>query len=729
MRRIRLILSFLGFILIGFLNAQEFDPWKQHAEQRIDKNPDALFESYLDSASAAIAFAKQVDYLNKAIAAAENAGIKEDIVTGNYFLAKAYHEQGDTEYAKAHFEKAANILKEFDSDEKLLEPKLEAKIYYDAGINYSYQSNHPKALHYFTLTEKMSKQYGLDSLLAISLRQIGNVYYYLGELSKSSEYYHQSLEKSQAMGMHHAIASSLSNIGGNLDEMGRTDEAKEFYERGLKIAQQRNIPELVAIISNNMGVLYSGTEDYDKAIDNFNMALSYAVKNNDIIGKATYYNNIADVYLNKDDFERARDFAGRSMKFNEQIGNKEGLSTNYMIFSYLMTELKKYDSAWYYIRKLDTLAQEQPNPSIVQGYYSTLYNYYNQREEYEQALDTYIKLTDIYDSVRDAQNEEKIANLTAVTQERERQKENEILKEQKEQLKNSIYLIGVLSLLMISAVIYAFVVQRKATNRIKQQNEQLRNSKRELTHKNAELNQSRKMLEQVNKDRNQLFSIISHDLRSPFNSLLGFSEMLIEETEDEDADRESIVMMSQNIYASSMQLFELIQNLLEWANKERGKIEFHPEEIILHRVAQDNIKLARQSAQLKEVKIHNQIDKHVMIEGDINMLNTIMRNLIFNSVKFTPKNGNIKIFTRYKANYVTISIEDNGIGMSEADRNKILHSEETFTRKGTENEKGAGLGLVLTKDFIKRHQGSFDITTKEGEGTTFHITLPIKQNS
>jgi tetratricopeptide (TPR) repeat protein len=137
-----------------------------------------------------------------------------------------------------------------------------------------------------------------------------------------------------------------------------------------------------------MGVLYSGTEDYEKAIDNFNMALSYAVKNNDIIGKATYYNNIADVYLNKGDYGRARDFAGRSMKFNEQIGNKEGLSTNYMIYSYLMAALKKYDSAWYYIQKLDTLAQEQPNPAIVQGYYSTLYNYHKQREEYEKALDS-----------------------------------------------------------------------------------------------------------------------------------------------------------------------------------------------------------------------------------------------------------------------------------------------------------------------------------------------------
>lgn len=710
------------------LFSQEFDPWKQHAEQRIKKNPDALYEKYLDSARTTGDFARKVDYMNRAIAYAKNAGIEKDIVTGNYFLAKIYFDHGDTKYAQAHFEKAIDLLKEHDADNPLLAPKFEGKIYYDAGRNYSYQSNHPKALHYFTLSEKIAKENNLDSLLTISLRQIGNVYFYLGEIAKSTEYYYKSLEKARELEMPHAIASALNNIGGNLDEMERVEEAEEIYKRGLKIAQENNIPELVAIISNNIGVLASNNEEYDKAIDHYNIALSYAVKNNDVLGKATYYNNIANIHLTRGEYDRARDFIGRSIGFNQQIGNKEGLSANYMIYSKLMTELDKYDSAWHYVQKLDTLAKEQPNPLIIQDYHSSLYNYYKSKGDYKEALDAYIDLTDIYDSVRNAQNEEKIANLTAVAQERQRQKENEQLKEQKEQLKNYIYLIGILSLLMIASVIYAFVVQRKATNRIRSQNDRLRANQKELTLKNQELIKSRKLLEEVNKDRNQLFSIISHDLRSPFNSLLGFSEMLIEEINDDEVDKESVAMMSQNIYSSSMQLFELIQNLLEWANKERGKIEFNPEEIILHKIATENIKLARQSADLKGVAIYNKIEKHVMLEGDVNMLNTMLRNLIFNSVKFTPKNGVVEVSAHYNADHVVINISDNGVGMSPEDRQRILHSKETFTRKGTENEKGAGLGLVLTKDFIKRHNGSFDITTKEGEGTTFHITLPVKQN-
>jgi len=113
-----------------------------------------------------------------------------------------------------------------------------------------------------------------------------------------------------------------------------------------------------------------------------------------------------------------------------------------------------------------------------------------------------------------------------------------------------------------------------------------------------------------------------------------------------------------------------------------------------------------------------------MVEADVNMINTIFRNLIFNAIKFTPRHGKVELSAGETSEKVVIHVQDNGTGMSEDDRQMILFGEDTFTRKGTQNEKGAGLGLVLTKDFIKRHSGSLDISTKLGEGTTFHVTIP-----
>lgn len=271
------------------LYSQEYDPWKQHAERRIKNNPDALFEKYLDSARTTGDFARKVDYMNRAIAFAKNAGLEKDFVTGNYFLAKIYFDNGDTKYARAHFDKAIGLIEKQDADNPLLAPKFEGKIYYDAGSNCSYKSDHPEALHYFKLCEKIAKENYLDSLLTISQRQIGNVYYYLGEIAKSTEYYYKSLEKARDLEMPQAIASALSNIGGNLDKMGRTDEAEEMYQKGLNIAQENKIPELVATISNNIGVLAFNKEEYDKAIDHYNIALSYAVKNNNVLGDLSNY--------------------------------------------------------------------------------------------------------------------------------------------------------------------------------------------------------------------------------------------------------------------------------------------------------------------------------------------------------------------------------------------------------------------------------------------------------
>lgn len=719
-----LLIFFIAVLVFSKGSGQTMDPWQQHAKQRAQESIHSVFGKFLDSANRTTNVSESIAYMNKAINSAESAGIKRDIVLGHYFLGKIYHEQGDTKYARAHFEKTSSILKE---SPELLKPYLLAQVYYDVAANYSYMSEHSKAMHYYSLSEQVASSNKLDSIATVALRQIGNVYYFLGDIATSTDYYYKSLQKAQALNMSKAIAAALNNIGGNFVDMDRDEEGQEMYRRSLKIAQSENIPELVAVVSNNMGVTAANNNEYDQAIDNFNIALSYAVKNNDIRGKALYYNNLADVYISINDFKRARQFLWRSLETNLKIGNQEGLASNYANLSKLMLSLSKYDSSWQYIQKLESISAETANPSLHQDYLRAAQAHFEVKGDYEKALQLYQKFTRYRDSITTIQTKEKIADLTTVAREREREKEMSQLKEQQSQLKKFLYITIILSVLMISAVIYAFIVQRKSTERMRSQNERFRQNQKELTKKNTELNQSQKMLEEVNRDRNQLFSIISHDLRSPFNSLLGFSEMLIEEVND-GGDEESITMMSKNIYASSMQLFELIQNLLEWANKERGKIEFSPEQIILHKLAADNIKLAAQSAQLKGVEITNEINKHVMVEADVNMLNTIFRNIIFNAVKFTPRDGKVRVFVNDINEHVTVHIKDNGVGMNEEDRQRLIHSEETFTRKGTENEKGAGLGLVLTKDFIKRHHGSFDITTKINEGTTFHIQLPRKQS-
>jgi signal transduction histidine kinase len=710
---------FLFLLLAGFYSTAQEDPYKRHAESR-NHQLTGDYRQYIDSAGMVDSKIEKRKYLEMALLEAEEKQSVKGILNSNYRLGKLYHDQGDTQKALEYYERVTALLEKHPD---VLESFREATVFYDVAINYSYLSKYTQALKYFTRSEQIAREEQTDSLLSLTLRQIGNVYHYLNDLSNSSDYYYKALRIAQENNLPELEASAMNNIASNMVDLNQAQEGEEMYRRSLEIARKHGLANLVAVVSNNLGVNASENEKYDKALDYYHIALSYAVKNDDIMGRALYYNNIASVYLHREDYGQARKYLQRSLRDNNRLGNKEGLVNNYYNFAELLIEQKEFDSARVFVEKVDEITRELGNAASRSEYFNLLHNYYSETEDYKKALQYHKKYTALHDSITEAQTGEKISNLNSVYQERQRQQEMSELREKQSELRFYLHLTIFLSALFIIAVVYAYIVQRRAAVRIRAQNNRFKQNQKELANKNHELRLSKKKIEEINRDRNQLFSIISHDLRSPFNSLLGFSEMLAEEVR-EGADPESVKMMTENIHTSSMHLFELIQNLLEWANKERGKIEFRPEQVIVHKVATENIELAKQSANHKQVQIVNKIDKHIMVEADVNMINTIFRNLIFNAIKFTPRHGKVELSAGETSEKVVIHVQDNGTGMSEDDRQMILFGEDTFTRKGTQNEKGAGLGLVLTKDFIKRHSGSLDISTKLGEGTTFHVTIP-----
>ncbi len=708
------------WLFILFSATAQLDEHESHANTRMQTEESVGYQVYLDSAKLAESFEAKKGYLEKALSSAKREGAILGQIESHFQSGNLYHEAGSTRIALEEYLKVTDF---FEKHPNIVGYRQKAEMYHQIALNYSYLSMHSDALHYFLRSEKLARKHELDSLLSDVLRQIGNVYHYLEDLNQSTNYYYQSLEIAQDHGYRELETSALNNIASNLADIGQTEDSEKMYKRSLEIAQDIGYAEMVAVVSNNMGVHYADQDQLDKALDYFRIAFSYASKNNDLLARAIYNNNIADIHIREENFKKGRKALNSSLRDNERIGNKEGLASNYHNYVYYYMQQEDYDSAWIYIEKHEKLMEEMGSSSMKEIHLDLLQNYYASTGEYEKAYDHLYEFYLLNDSLTEARTGEQISGLYNVYEEQKEQKELAELKEQKTQLRHYLYLTFLLSGLFIIAVVYAFIVQRKAAKRVKKQNDRYIQNQKQLAAKNHELIESQKKIEAINRDRNQLFSIISHDLRSPFNSLLGFSDMLSEEVR-EGTDYESIKMMTENIHTSSMQLFELIQNMLEWANKERGNIEFKPEQVILYKITAENISLAANSAHHKEVKIHNNIDKHLMIEADVNMLNTIFRNLIFNAIKFTPKNGDVILYAEEKTDEIVVHIEDTGVGMTEKDKQMILQGEDTFSRKGTQNEKGAGLGLVLIKDFIKRHNGKLDITTEVNKGTTFHVSFP-----
>ncbi len=201
------------------------------------------------------------------------------------------------------------------------------------------------------------------------------------------------------------------------------------------------------------------------------------------------------------------------------------------------------------------------------------------------------------------------------------------------------------------------------------------------------------MLVELNATKDKFFSIISHDLKSPFNSILGFSQLL--ETNIENNDQEERLEFVQIIRESAENTLKLLENLLEWAKSQTGKIKFNPEIISLEYLFSEAINLVESSAKNKNITISIAEGDNIEIYADNNMISTVLRNLLSNAIKFTPKNGKVVLKGILKDNEVWITIWDNGIGIKSENITKLFKISESVSSQGTENEIGTGLGLIL----------------------------------
>ena len=248
----------------------------------------------------------------------------------------------------------------------------------------------------------------------------------------------------------------------------------------------------------------------------------------------------------------------------------------------------------------------------------------------------------------------------------------------------------------------------------------------ELRKTQKELKKHRDQLIESNATKDKFFSIISHDLRNPFNSIMGLTELLTEKIEK--YDKETIAKYAGYIYDASRNSYKLLQNLLEWSRSQMGQINYNPEYYKLLTIVDEVTKSSFTQAKSKNISFKVNINEKLNVYGDYNMLSTILRNLISNAIKFSPKEEKIEIEAKNKENFSEIKIIDHGKGMDKSIIDKLFKISEKVTTPGTENEKGTGLGLLLSKEFIDKHEGSIHVESEEGKGSIFIINLPYKKN-
>lgn len=248
----------------------------------------------------------------------------------------------------------------------------------------------------------------------------------------------------------------------------------------------------------------------------------------------------------------------------------------------------------------------------------------------------------------------------------------------------------------------------------------------DITERKQEENEIRlknEELKRINLEKDKFFSIIAHDLRSPFNAFLGFTRMMEEELPS--LSMEEIQGIASGMQKSATMLFHLLENLLEWSRMQRGLIAFNPEPFPLAIEIASTFELVLDAADKKTIRLTLDIPEDMHIKADAQMFESLMRNLLFNAIKFTPKGGEITVTAKILPDhFAEISIADTGIGMSNDLMDKLFRLDEQTHRKGTEGEPSTGLGLMICKDFIEKHGGRIWVESTEGQGSTFYFTIP-----
>jgi len=231
-------------------------------------------------------------------------------------------------------------------------------------------------------------------------------------------------------------------------------------------------------------------------------------------------------------------------------------------------------------------------------------------------------------------------------------------------------------------------------------------------------------LREINEQKDKFFSIIAHDLKSPFASIVGFSDLLVQQIENHDYD--SIEKYAQIIKQSSHRVMDLLTNMLNWASSHTGKMHFEPVHLDLHEIVKEIIQDTKDLAAEKSLQVnYDLLPEKSTILADRNMLSTVLRNLLTNAMKFSQRNGKLHVSATENNKEILVSVKDHGVGIPAEKIGKLFTIGESESTPGTNNEKGTGLGLLICKEFIDKHNGRIWAESEEGKGSVFSFVLPM----
>jgi signal transduction histidine kinase len=592
------------------------------------------------------------------------------------------------------------------------------------GLVRERQNDYDGALRSYTEAAVLFQEESNDDYLSLVYVRLGNVYNILGRYDKALEYHALALKISEKANDSIRIARAYNNIGNVYLGIDDFKDAMVFYGKSIVLVKKINQTEILAPLYNNMGLALEGLKEYDKALDYYRMSFELARKDNNQMVLINSLINTGNVYLVRKEIDQAMI---SMMEAQRLVNGSQDRFLNATVASkigQLYLEKGNFDESIVNFKQALSFSNDMNLFPLLLEVYRGMAEAFEGKGDFKRAYEYLTLHATIADSTYDQKSNERLNRLRVGFESQNIERDNQLLKQEniysQLALKRQQIIRNLLIVISIIVVLSAFFLYLLYQSK-NQKNKLLAERNMQVIRQKDELNQLYKEQYKLNETKNKFFSIVAHDLKSPFQTILGFSELLSFEyanlTEQQRVDAAS------NILKVSNETFRLIENLLEWGRTQTGAANatfkvFNVRELVLKTLPVFDPQLEK-----KNLKIISDLPPLLQAWADPDMIMAVLRNLLSNAIKFSPLGSGITINSRMTQNMIYISVVDTGGGIPDEIKDRLFTLDPNVQRAGTQGERGTGLGLTLCKEFMELNDGNIEFESTPGIGSTFSIVM------
>jgi signal transduction histidine kinase len=601
---------------------------------------------------------------------------------------------------------------------KIKDRKGEASLLNNMAVIYHNEASMDSAIFYYSESLKIRKEINDEHGIADCINNIGNVYLENGQFKTALEYHFQGLQIREKIYDSSGIANSHGNLAGIYFAVKNFDKALFHARSALNI--QRIIGDIDGSIQSSVGIgaVFAERKEYNKAMEYFQYANKIAEKFKSSEGRITAKINMGEVYnkINKPD--SALLFFNHGLNIAKQFSDQNGIAFCEIGIgnSYLLK--KMFPTAISHLQTGYTISQKTKTIQHLVEATKLLAEAFEKSNQPAIAVSFFKKYIQYKDSLLNEENNrnaqemefnyllEKKQNLITLLQ------KDQSIQKAKSDMQHLVTIA--LFVLVCFLVIFAFIINKFRIKEIR--------ARELIGHQKREIENQAKNLEDLNLYKDKTFSILSHDLRNPISSLTNVVDLM-----DQNVINEEDFSLMRHSFRSQLKSINLLlDNTLNWSKSQMtGELNPNKNKIDISSIVERNFDLFRQNAIGKNITLSKNVDSNIPLILDENHFDIILRNIIYNGIKFTPIGGQVRVEAFQKNNIAFIKIIDTGKGMDQ-ETIDTLFTYQNFNRKyGTNGESGAGIGLVLTHEFVQRNNGEISVTSQENIGTEFTLTFPL----